>query len=68
MGFWPFGGSSESKPAPEKQAEPAAAPKKKICCACPDTKVLALLSIEAAVETIVHDLNRHMCLFYRYHF
>lgn len=46
MGWWPFGGASneasQKQPAaaPAAAAEPADKPKKKICCACPDTKRL----------------------------
>jgi hypothetical protein len=38
MGLWPF--SKKEEPA----APPADKPKKKICCACPDTKVSQLSS------------------------
>jgi len=46
MGLWPFGkqAAEPAAPAAPVAAAPAAAagdakPKKKICCACPETKV-----------------------------
>lgn len=39
MGLWPFGKNSEPVPA-APAATGDAKPKKKICCACPDTKRL----------------------------
>jgi hypothetical protein len=36
MSWWPFGKKSEVAALPPAEPEK---PKKKICCACPDTKV-----------------------------
>lgn len=58
MGLWPFGKKAEPAPAaaPAAAASDDAKPKKKICCACPDTKVghdLCAISLHCGAHALL---------------